>query len=111
MQNMDAIFSEIVRKELKPLYDLLMGRLNQNPASSAEDEYIDTNEFCKRTGYKPSTVAQKRHKKEIAYHKVGKTILYKSSDVEKFIADSRKESADVLSQQAIQNQRRGGNQK
>lgn len=109
MNIIELEIQKIIRNELKPFYDLLKQFKNYNHYSSEKDEYIDTNEFCKRTGYKPSTVAQLRHQKRLPYHRVGKTILYKSTDVDKFIADSRKESADVLAQQAIQNQRRGRN--
>ena len=62
------------------------------------DERIDEVECERLTGWKKGTQAQKRHKKEIPFFRIGKKILYLRSDIEQIISEKRVLSkSEVLS--------------
>ena len=46
-------------------------------------------EFAARVGYQPSTVRKKIHRREIAFHKVGRIILIPEHEVERLLKDYR----------------------
>jgi excisionase family DNA binding protein len=67
------------------------GRLDQI-TNTNEPEYVGIEEACKLTSLTKSGIYQKTHRKEIPFYKNGKKLMFKRSDLIKFITRSPQKS-------------------
>lgn len=102
MKNHITLLDDLLNQKIVSiLSDLLDQKLSQiNSDTSEKKLYLSVEETAKMLGIKPGTLYNLNLKRELPFHKVGKTLLYKRSDVLEYIDSHRVSSADEIRYQS-----------
>jgi|GEM_PF-1300641 len=96
--SIDSLIKSTIESTLSKYLDEKLKRYNPNPED--QKEYLNTEETAKLLGIRPSTLYNLNLKREIPIYKVGKTNLYKRSDVITYIESHRISSLEEIEFQA-----------
>jgi len=87
----DSEFRQLIREELKAVLNNEVDAI----AVSNEEGYINMDQAVEYLKLQKSTLYNKVHKKDIPFHKSGKRVLFKKSELASWLIDQEKNSFEL----------------